>query len=659
MTEGIAVSRMSLVEMSLPAARLGEDNPLPPFAPSIDAHAGVSPDPGIEPEDRRWLGWGMTADPLPYRMQDGYERRLERRSFLAVVLENEHLSATFLPELGGRLWSLRSMRDGRELLFANRAFQPGNLAIRNAWFAGGIEWNIGLVGHSPFTCSRVFSARATGPSGEPMLRLWEWERIRRVPFQIDVLLPDGSRALLIHVSIANPNAETVPMYWWSNAAVPESPGMRVMAPAARAYTFAYGGVIRGVDVPISEGVDITRPESAARAVDYFFRVPDTERPWVAAVDRDGRGLAQTSTPRLRGRKLFLWGTSPGGRRWQEFLCGPGDGYVEIQSGLARTQAEHLPMPAGARWSWLEAYGPIECSPTLVHGPDWPRALDPRRRPSKRYQRTLREMHAALTAALTPGKMTLGTGWAPWAGTREGRPDGAAGRSSRARARATAWLELLEQGFRGRDGGPPSFMVGVASAVEASVRDITAHRSENHLGARAHDGEREAAAQAFRESLACRRTPWALRNLAEVVRIAGDADRACDLLMEAQGERPDFLPLALEAGSALVAAGRHEEWLALVQRLPPDIRTRGRVRLLEGRAALALGRLDQVQAIFDRPPEIPDMREGEASLTDLWFSLREREMAAKLRLPLDEALRRRVRIECPPPAAIDFRVSPEV
>ena len=271
------MSSLRVETLTLPAARLGAENPLPPLAASSDTHAGIVADPGIPPEDRRYIGWGVEPTPLPYRMQDDYDRRLEPRGFTAVVLENEHLRATFLPELGGRLWSLRSLDDGRELLFANRAFQPANLALRNAWFAGGVEWNIGLVGHCPFTCSRIFAARAAGPGGVPMLRMWEWERIRRVPFQIDAFLPPGSRALLVHVSIVNPGEATVPMYWWSNTAVAETPGMRIIAPADFAYTFAYGGVIRRVEVPLSEGADITRPDTAGRAVDYFFRIPDEAR----------------------------------------------------------------------------------------------------------------------------------------------------------------------------------------------------------------------------------------------------------------------------------------------------------------------------------------------------------------------------------------------
>lgn len=43
---------------------------------------------------------------LPYTQQDCYDRNRVMRSFKAVILENAHLKATFIPELGGRLWSL-------------------------------------------------------------------------------------------------------------------------------------------------------------------------------------------------------------------------------------------------------------------------------------------------------------------------------------------------------------------------------------------------------------------------------------------------------------------------------------------------------------------------------------------------------------------------
>ena len=42
--------------------------------------------------------------------------------------------------------------------FTNSVIQPGNLALRNAWLSGGIEWNFGALGHHYFTCDNIFAA---------------------------------------------------------------------------------------------------------------------------------------------------------------------------------------------------------------------------------------------------------------------------------------------------------------------------------------------------------------------------------------------------------------------------------------------------------------------------------------------------------------------
>ena len=47
-------------------------------------------------------------------------------------------------------------------------FQPGNLALRNAWFSGGVEWNIGMIGHTPFTMEPMFVNTLTDDDGNPV-----------------------------------------------------------------------------------------------------------------------------------------------------------------------------------------------------------------------------------------------------------------------------------------------------------------------------------------------------------------------------------------------------------------------------------------------------------------------------------------------------------
>jgi hypothetical protein len=179
------MSELKIKTWSMPSADLGSENPFPPLSSNQELHIAQSVDPTVPDEIRQNMIYGHVPNILPYALQDGYNRERKPRDFRAAVLENNVLRATFLLELGGRLWSLYHKPSGRELLYVNPVFQPANLALRNAWFSGGVEWNIGTIGHSPFTCAPLFAARVDGPDGTPVLRMYEWERIRQVTYQID------------------------------------------------------------------------------------------------------------------------------------------------------------------------------------------------------------------------------------------------------------------------------------------------------------------------------------------------------------------------------------------------------------------------------------------------------------------------------------------
>lgn len=669
------MSELRFETLTMPAADMGSDSPLPSLNTGGDLHATLAMAPDIPAEDQKYVGYGNVRGCLPYAIQDGYNRVLRPRVFRVAVLENDFLRATFLLELGGRLWSLIHKPSGRELLDVTPMFQPANMAIRNAWFCGGVEWNVGIVGHCPFTCAPLFAARVRGPNATPVLRLYEWERIRRAPFQIDAYLTDRSPLLFIRVRIVNPHDHVIPMYWWSNIAVPETPETRVLAPADHAYRFGYSGGLQRANIPIYEGQDVTYPTVQKRSMDFFYRIPEKVRPWITALDAEGRGLVQTSTGLLKGRKLFMWGTGPGGKRWQEHLSGPGRAYIEIQAGLARTQAEHLPMPARAEWEWLEAYGMMEAAPSLVHGKDWPKAQQ-----AVECQLDMLVTRGALDIELARGAemanripekiIQQGSGWGALERVRREHmgqspfcsPSLVFGDESLGDAQSP-WLELLRNGAfpRGKPDGPPADCVigleWLALLEQAILQGRNAHwLAWLHLGVmRYHNGDMPGARAAWESSLADRPSAWALRNLAVLACREKQIARAADLYAQAARMRPDCLPLAVECGQMLVAEKKPAAWVALLAELPRAIRAAGRVRLLEGRAALDLGDLDTVEKLLAESPEVSDMREGEQTLCDLWFGLHERRVSIKENVPIDDALRARVRRDYPPPAKIDYRM----
>ncbi|AJF70204.1 DUF5107 domain-containing protein [Streptomyces vietnamensis] len=577
---------------------------------------------GIDDEMRRNLVYGAPHALLPYTRQDGYDRERTARELPTVVLENEHLTATFLPGYGGRLWSLVHRPTGRELLHRNPVLQPANLALRDAWLAGGVEWNLGTTGHWPLTCEPLHAVKVSAPAGTPVLRMFAFERLRGLVLRMDAWLPAGSPVLLVHVAVHNPAEEETPVYWWSNIAVPEAADVRVLAPSDHAFHCDYVSDLKRVGFPVVEAEDRSYPGRAARAADYFLDVPAGERRWIAALDASGTGLVQTSTDRLRGRKLFCWGTSTGGKHWQEWLSGPDSSYLEIQAGLARTQLEHLPMPGGATWSWVEAYGLLEADPEAVHG-SWGEArwavadaLD-RLVPAAELDRALAEADGF---GEPEALLAEGSGWAALE-IEAGRlpaspllPFGAPGPEQE------PWRQLLATGTLPACDPPAAPVTGAhwRRLLEKGARDWHALY---HLGlVRLADGEREAARDAWRRSLAERPTPWVLRALAFLADSPAEAAEAAALMVEAHRLRPDLFELTVEVLDALLRAERPEEALAVVEALRGPARGHGRVRLAEAKAAYALGDEDRVRRLLAEGIRVDNMREGEVSLDRLWIAV---------------------------------------
>jgi tetratricopeptide (TPR) repeat protein len=671
------MSELRFETYSMPAADLGPENPLPPLASKKDVHAMVT-GPDIPPEMARNMVYGHLPNIMPYSVQDNYTRTRLPRDFRVAILENETLKATFLLELGGRLWSLYHKPTQRELLSVNPVFQPANLALRNAWFSGGVEWNIATIGHSPFTCAPLFVARLDTPEGIPVLRMYEWERIRQVPFQIDAWLPDSSQALFVRVRIVNPHDYTVPMYWWSNMAVPERPNTRVIVPADSAYRFAYEAQgLALIPTPAYQGQDYTYPAQIQNSADYFFHVPDGKRPWIAALDEDGKGLIQVSTPRLKGRKLFVWGMGRGGRRWQEFLAPGGNPYIEIQAGLARTQMEHLPMPPRADWSWLEAYGLVEANPSLTHSNDWPMAVQsvedvldqliPEAKLEAEYQRGSDFQDQPPTEIFQ-----YGSGWGHLEALRRKASSessfsltGLVFPNDSLSEDQSPWVELLQNGVLpapNPDSDSPGFIIQQEwkDRLEQSIQLGNANwYAWYQLGImRAYADDRDGARRASQESLRLETNPWAMRNLALLALEGGHHEDAVSLYLGTVRLKPELIPLAVECGKVLLHCGQFQKWLDLASELPLEVHSVGRIQLLVAQASLAMGDFESVERFFENEVVIPDIREGEVALSDFWFEYQIKRLSSREHCAVNDKFRAQVYRDFPVPAHLDFRMKTE-
>jgi hypothetical protein len=649
---------------TLPIAPLGPPNLWPRFRFQLRDEPIVAAE-SLSAEDRAGMFRSVAVSPLPYLVQENYTRRRQPGALPTILVENAALRATFYPSLGGRMISLYDKHAQRELLFDNPVLQFANLAARNAWFSGGVEWNGPPYGHSLLTCSPVFAAVVETPRG-PLLRLYEFERVTETTWQVDVFLPAGDDRLWLHVKAINPNAHEIPFYWWTNIAVPLTGKTRVLSPLDYALDHLAAGNAH-TPFPIFEGRDGSYPINYSCAKSVFFRKPGSQRPWLACVDGQGRGISHVSTPTLFGRKLFTWGTGRGGKHWMDYLSAEGRGdYIEIQGGVTPTQLQTRPLPAAASIEWTECISPLTMDVQAAHLPDYSAACAAAALAVERRvpPAMLREVHAfLLVAADAPVRTVLhrGSGWGALEEQRSGkRLSPGLAFASEPTADERPWAELLSTGRFSEESlndRPASFNVSpgwVAVLRASAVAHGATWLHHVHLGvAQLQGGDWDGARAELKASLGLRQNALAHRCLALLDEHDGHLDEAQAAYHRAWALCGGDANLAVEICDFLIRHRRHAALDAMFKSLPPPLAEHERIVLIKAQVALARGDDPLVRKLLRR--EFCTIREGEVGPSDLWFASYVQEAESRKGRALTSGEKEEFMQEFPPPREIDFRM----
>lgn len=590
----------------------------------------------LDEDDGLYINFGNISHCLPYTSQDTYDHSEELRDFDVAVLENDYLKATFVPSLGGRLWSLRDKKNGKDLVINNPVFRPCNLSMRNAWFSGGVEWNCGVRGHSALTCDKVFASKYHMDDGTPVLRLYAFERIRAVVFQMDFFLKEDCPNLFARMRIVNGSKKMTPIYWWSTIAVKLEEGARVIVPADEAYINQAADPVYKISIPYDEnGLDLSYPSNHNISIDHFYKIPGNSRKYEAYIDKNGKGLMHASTRRLCGRKMFVWGTSRGGRNWQKNLtsrAGEDQPYLEIQAGLAPTQNESLPMPPQTAWEWLEVYAPIDIAPEKVHGNwenakknvgDWLNGI----LPEAEMDRILAETKKAATSD-APATY-LGHSWGALDNelrlTFGKQPIAPYLDFGKLGKEQLLWYKLLKNGYLEEPSPsekPASFMVQDEwfELLKKAVRNADVHNwyAWYHLGICFFAKDMfEQSEAAFNRSLELQASTWAYHGLANVTRILGDDKKSAYLMAKAYSLNPRNLALVKEAMRFAYEAQEYSLILTIFSELSKDFLTVPAVLIYKAFALAHTGKYEQAKALLLKyaGEVFVDRREGDDSVPE--------------------------------------------
>lgn len=663
------------------------EHPLPIFRDEQENKPSRG-DGTLTEEEESKLGEHTGFRVLPYRMQDKYDRKKKTILLKTVVLENEKRKAVFLPEYGGRLQSFVNKETGKEILYRNPVFQPANLGIRNAWFSGGVEWNVAQYGHTMYSSSPVYFAKCRGDNGEEFIRMYDFERMKRLYVQIDFHLPKRAETLFLHVKIQNLDNEKKSMYWWTNMAIQAEEKLRVFSGTDEVMYIHPESIGDNVDpvrifghtklpeLPTLPGKDSSYPSNANYSNEFFFQNPkDIEECWSAAAYGNGRLVFEESTLPLRYRKMFCWGRHTGGRRWCTYLATEEEGnYVELQAGLTPTQLNGIEIPGKTVWEFTQAIGETKMEDIQAPYQD---VYEQSRKAVKR------QVHLALDGLqlkqwdeyfgdLSERKaeqiLSQGTGWGALERMRCEKkggdfPSWLEFGSGTLGMEQYPWRFLLENGYLPEldvAEAPSSWMVDkkfenlLRQSIHTEEGDH--YLSHLHMGVFEYEnGNRQAGVEEWKKSIEEKPSPFAYRNLAYDAKMQGDLKQALLWMEQAvtlENNEMDKV-FSEEYMQLLLDAGEYRKAWEYYENLPEERRQSDRLTLQAGLAGVEIGEMGFVDNIFER--EFSCIREGDTSLTDLYYRYHVKKFMEENAGVDEEEAVRYVEENCIPPEEIDFRM----
>lgn len=313
------------------------------------------------PERRLPVLFRRQGNIYPERLDDILGGAKRDVAYAALVLENEYLRLTIVPELGGKLWSVFDKSASQETLYVPDCIKPGLIAHPGAWIPGGMEFNF-PIGHHPRTMRPIPCAILDPGPDQAAAVISQVCRRTGLRLTLHIRLRAGEARFHVDYEALNPTPLDHSWYQWTNVGMLANDDWQFLS---KSRWFTAGGSIRRYPVGES-GID-----------NSFFRNRDVCSDTFMVAHREdfggcydhGRkhGLAHVAPWRqMRGKKYFTWG-----RRYAEcsdgaVFCDNGAHYVEIQFGPLETQMERAMLAAGQGFSYGETWIPFRG----IGGFDW-------------------------------------------------------------------------------------------------------------------------------------------------------------------------------------------------------------------------------------------------------------------------------------------------
>ena len=268
----------------------------------------------------------------PYFRYEGFTTKSEKKAWKIVELENDFLKIMIFPEIGGKIWSVTDKVTGKEMFYGNEVVKFRNVALRGAWTSGGIEFNYGVIGHTPACSFPVDYLTRINADGSASCIIGALDLLTRTCWNVEINLPKDKAWFTTRSFWHNRTGASQPYYSWVNTAVNTRKDLEFIYPGTN--RISHEGLASSWPMDSDVHKNISHWSENDFTGSKSYHIVGKHRPYFGAYwSDDDFGVMQYSNRDDKlGRKIWIWALSDEGKIWENFLTDTNGQYAEIQSG---------------------------------------------------------------------------------------------------------------------------------------------------------------------------------------------------------------------------------------------------------------------------------------------------------------------------------------
>jgi len=304
--------------------------------------------------------WGRGARLYPYTFFDEFTTESEEKVWKKVRLENPYITVDVLPEVGGKVWGAVDKQTGLEFIYKNQVLKFREIALRGPWTSGGIEFNFGIVGHTPSGAHPVNYLTRKNPDGSVSCIIGTMDLPSRTFWRVEVRVPPEGAYFETKSFWYNPSSLNQSYYAWSNAAVRVSDDLQYVFPGKFHIAHNYSKPLKPWPVD-SRGRDLSwYKNNDFEGSKSYFTVGEYEEHFGGYWHDDEFGFGHWALYEdMPGHKVWIWALSRQGMIWEDLLTDEDGQYSEPQAGRFLNQNDHGLFAPYQSDQWREIWFPYQ------------------------------------------------------------------------------------------------------------------------------------------------------------------------------------------------------------------------------------------------------------------------------------------------------------